>query len=229
MFCLIFNMALTEEVLNQQFKVLHNYYTESLVLLNVCSNNYHEARSKIALKEWIIPKKPKFDIEDFLQLKNKKVKSVLQSGCDLHSYLKKLLIYDIQRQPIRYPQITDFDNLLKCLIELKTEMQLDKLESFKNAAMFGYYMEMFYFEFKKQEIKINWQEYIKFNFKISDTWCRQLRCIGRTCRDFPRLQHLSIRVSEFIKRKDQIMDLLYNEQFKEEQIFWKSLPSTHVL
>lgn len=221
-------MSLSESDLNKMHKELSEYHCSVLSLLSaINSSNYHELRSKVALEEIELPKKPKFGLEDLLQLKKKQKKINKLYGEDLHDYLVSFLTYDTERYPV-IPPNKNFDSLLNCLSNMQRQIKINKVQVFRDYAIFGWYLDLFFYEFQKRKKDINWRDYIKITFKLSDTYAARLRKIGRLFHYFPRIQHLSITVSEFTKRYTEIDYLLNHPDFEEVQKFWRTTDTVNM-
>lgn len=192
---------------------IRDYYLKCLEIVNKIEN-----MDEVLVKELVVngeitlPTEPKKSLSNLLKCSKKKnVKSIHQ----VHNLLIKLISNTKNIYDFTCPEVCDITSIYNLLTNYNVTMKKHKANSFYITSQFGYYLDIYFQNYKNKNIP--WKKHIKSCFNISDSHGRKLRYIGILVHQFPKLGHLSITLEKFWKMYSDIKQML---NFEGYALFW---------
>ena len=139
--------------------------------------------------------------------------------CENFADALKLIVSDLRQQGITQRSLPEFpkSDLLTIMGKVKrNELSVQELH------IYGQWLEMLHIKLKRDKTprrkNITFKKILKDKIGISDGYARQLRGLSKMFKSYFRFYYLSISISEFWQKRNQIEEMLTDEKIAD---FWK--------
>lgn len=195
---------------------LKSYHEECIKLLSdIEKRDLQEVKDKFESGEILLPKRPVYGLLKMLELIPAKNNDLEK----LHSKLVRLLVPNYDVSDLVLPDKKDHKAVFTFLTKCSDSIKKYQAKQFFISAAFGLYLEIYFKKFNSGLNEESWNHHVKKHFKISESYARNLRLVGKMVDSYPKLQKLALSFRDFIKMRTQIKKLLEVEEYNQ---FWKN-------
>lgn len=196
---------------------LKKFFTDSLKVCEMVEQfGVEEVREKITNSEIVLPDQPKITLKKIVLDIQKSIKHPEK----LNKYLLKLLVHDHDvPKHMQYPDEKDNAAIYRFLCSCNQIIKKKQAATFCLSVEFGHYLQLYFENFQTLDEVKPWNVYIKEHFGVSESYSRRLRIISKVANQYPKLKKLCISTKEFLKIKNDILNMLKVEKY---QVYWKS-------
>ena len=173
----------------------------------------------------VLPKIPKPGIKSLLE--NKRKTDGL-FGVKLHEYLiKNLVNTDESHECPTVDQVscTNLEQIKPFLVSGFKLLKANTRRALSSSIHYGAWLEeayqLHYLEKESSKRHDSWQDYIKKNIGIQDSYARKLRDVHKIVKNYPRFLKLGLSFSEVYRRKNKIDNMLKLD--KNIAQYWKQV------
>ena len=187
------------------------YYAGTLLdIINDLETNGYTDRTRL-------PDFPRAELSRIMGINNQKRDLI---GVELHEYLcSKLAPEGVMDGEIQPPKNCENWTLQNFSLELNKGYDIMKVMNAKTlraSLNYGLWINLAYDRFKASKgagsVRGTWKEWLKTHVGISGSYARQLRDLSDKFYKYNKMHNLSIPISEFYNRRDQIIYMLENDQ-----------------
>jgi len=171
---------------------------------------------------------PEFPKSDLLTIMGKVMPQRNElSVQELHIYLSnKLEAPNLFSSAIKIPTRDDLKGPLEDIIQRAEDnykiVKAKKAYLFGTALVYGQWLEMLRIKLKRDKTarrkNITFKKILKDKLGVSDGYARQLRVLAKKFNSYTRFYYLSISITEFWQKRNQIEKMLTDEKIAN---FWK--------